>query len=85
MKRLIIFLVRMRLGLKTYEMFQFSNQKTNDIYYFTETALAKKQLKYVNSNRIVVTLLSGVSLNWLLNKDCKIRKVGDRYEWYDND
>lgn len=75
----------MRLGLKKYELFRFENQKTDDIYYFTETALAKKQLKYVNSDRIVVTLLSGVSLNWLLNKDCKIRKVGDQYEWYDND
>ena len=85
MKRLITFLVRKRLGLKKYQYFRFTNQKTNDIYYFTETALAKKQLKYVNSDRIVVTLLSGVSLNWLLNKDCKIRKVGDRYEWYDND
>ena len=85
MKRLITFLVRKRLGLKKYQYFRFTNQKTDDIYYFTETALVKKQLKYVNSDRIVVTLLSGVSLNWLLNKDCKIRKVGDRYEWYDND
>ena len=85
MKRLITFLVRKRLGLKKYQYFRFTNQKTDDIYYFTETALVKKQLKYVNSDRIVVTLLSGVSLNWLLNKDCKIRKVGDRYEWCDND
>lgn len=74
MKRLIIFLVRMRLGLKKYELFRFENQKTDDIYYFTETELAKRQFLHTRSGPIFVTVLSGVSLNWLLNKDCKIRK-----------
>lgn len=77
MKRLIIFLVRMRLGLKTYEMFQFSNQKTDDIYYFTGTVLMKKVLHTYSDCTIWGDEFSGVSLNWLLNKDCKIRKVGD--------
>lgn len=77
MKRLIIFLVRMRLGLKTYEMFQFSNQKTDDIYYFTGTVLMKKVLHTYSDCTIWSDEFSGVSLNWLLNKDCKIRKVGD--------
>lgn len=85
MKRLIIFLVRMRLGLKKYQHFRFTNQKTDDIYYFTETALMKKVLHTYSDRNIWSDEFSGVSLNWLLNKNCKIRKVGDRYEWCDND
>ena len=64
MKRLIIFLVRRRLGLEKYERFQFINQKTNAVYYFTETKLLK-----VENNDIFE---AGVSLNWLLNDNCKI-------------
>lgn len=81
MKRLIIFLVRMRLGLKKYQHFRFTNQKTDDIYYFTGTALMKKVSHTYSDCNIWSDEFSGVSLNWLLNKDCKIRKVGDRYEW----
>ena len=78
MKRLIIFLVRMRLGLKKGEHFRFTNQKTDDIYYFTETEVAKKSLQRTpNGCYVWTSVLSGVSLNWLLNKDCKIQKVGD--------
>lgn len=75
MKRLIVFLVRKRLGLKKYELFRFENQKTDDVYYFTETELTKRQFLHTRSGPIFVTVLSGVSLNWLLNKDCKVRKV----------
>ena len=74
MKRLIIFLVRIRLGLKKYEPFQFENQKTDDVYYFTETELVKRHFLRTRSDLIFVTVLSGVSLNWLLNKDCEVRK-----------
>lgn len=74
MRRLIIFLVRKRLGLKKYQYFRFANQKTDDIYYFTGTALIKKAEHKSPFGSIWCDEFSGVSLNWLLNKDCKIRK-----------
>lgn len=65
LRRLIIFLVRLKLHLKKGQKFQFDNQKTDAVYWFTEGALMKmeKDLRYE----------SGVSLNWLINEDCKIK------------
>lgn len=65
LRRLIIFLVRLKLHLKKGQKFQFDNQKTDAVYWFTEGALMKmeKGLRYE----------SGVSLNWLINEDCKIK------------
>ena len=74
MRRLIIFLVRKRLGLKKYQQFRFTNQKTDDIYYFTGTALMKKALHESPFGRIWCDEFSGVSLNWLLDKNCLIGK-----------
>lgn len=65
LKKFVIYLVRKRLGLKTYEMFQFVGQKSDATYYFTEDAVMKIWRG--------VTEKSGVSLNWLLDEDCKIR------------
>ena len=67
MKRLIIFFIRWRLGLKKYQHFRFTNQKSNAIYYFTSEHLIKS---WHNTE-----YLSGVSLNWLLNEDCEIEKL----------
>lgn len=69
MRRLIIFLIRKKLGLKKYECFQFVGQKTNAVYYFTESSVMKRWRGQ--------TTLSGVSINWLLNNDCKIDKEID--------
>lgn len=66
-KRLVIFLVRRRLGLKKYEKFQFEEQKTNAEYWFTYSTLLKKEND--------VTSRASVSLNWLLSDSCKIRRV----------
>lgn len=66
MKRVILYLVRKRLGLKTYEPFQFTNQKSNAVYYFTEDAVIKAWRGVVDK--------SGVSLNWLLDDECEIKK-----------
>lgn len=77
-KRLIIFLIRKRLGLKKYEDFQFTNQKSNEIYYFTETNLMKKYADdpvkpNVRSNWFLDDhVKSNVSLNWLLDDNCKV-------------
>ena len=70
MKRLIIFLVRRRLGLKKEQEFRFTNQKTKAIYYFTNEGLIKTE-HYLSGD---ITCQSGVSLNWLLNDKCKIVK-----------
>lgn len=61
--RLIIFLIRIRLGLKVGECFQFKNQKSNAVYFFTRTGITKCwRGLYVES---------GISLNWLLDSECK--------------
>lgn len=70
MNRLIIFLVRKRLHLRKYEYFQFANQNSEAIYYFTETNVMK------NWHGVLTPL--NVSLNWLLDKDCKIRKLDSK-------
>ena len=66
MRRLVIFLIRKRLGLKKYENFTFVGQKSDAVYYFTECSVMKRWHDQ--------TTLSSVSLNWLLDKDCKISK-----------
>lgn len=67
MKRTIIFLIRKRLGLKKNEKFQFINQKSSAVYYFTDTAIMKEWCG--------TTTLSNVSVNWMLNDECVIKKV----------
>lgn len=72
MKRLIIFLIRKRLGLKKYETFRFSNQWSNyNVYYFTDDCV----MKVVRDRDLNITRPSSVSLNWLLNDDCEIERV----------
>ena len=70
LNKLIIFLIRMKLHLRKGEKFQFDNQKTDSVYWFMESALMKmeKGLRYE----------SDVSLNWLLNSDCKVRAPYNR-------
>ena len=68
-----MFLVRSKLGLKRYEIFRFEGQKSSAVYYFTEDKIIKSL-----NNKITQ---SGVSLNWLLNEDCKIEKMGDISKW----
>ena len=74
MRKIVIFLIRKRFGLRKYEKFQFVNQKSNAVYYFTGDNVMKQWRNQ--------TMLSGVSLNWLLDKDCKIRRYNDeKGEW----
>lgn len=65
MKRLIVFLIRTRLGLKKHECFQFATQKTNVLYYFTDEGLL--EIAYGNVRQ------SDITLNRLLDKNCKIK------------
>ena len=74
MKHLIIFLVRKKLGLKKGEHFRFMNQLSPyNTYYFTDDAVMKHFGRWKGSDDIK----SSVSLNWLLDDECKIVKVED--------
>lgn len=68
MKKLILFLVRKRLGLKEYQLFQFTNQKDKTVYYYFEPERIVK--KYPRG----VIYPSSVSLNWLLDDECEIER-----------
>ena len=72
MKRLIIFLIRLRLGLKKYEKFRFSNQASPDNYYYFTDDAVMKHAKHSNDYK------SSVSLNWLIDDDCKIERVKEK-------
>ena len=74
MKRLILFLFRRRLGLKKYEPFQFNNQKSDAVYYFTEDGIMK-----IWKN---VAEKSHVSVNWILDDECLV-KACEGYEYYE--
>ena len=75
MNRLIIFLVRKKLGLKKGERFRFSNQlNPYNTYYFTDNAVMKHFGRWKGSDDVK----SSVSLNWLLDDECEIVKVEDK-------
>lgn len=77
MKRLILFLIRRKLHITLYKPFKFDNQKSdNNFYYITNDAVMK--YNYLSC----MTTESNVSLNWLLNKNCKIltgKEAGFKY------
>ena len=69
MTRLILFLIRLKLGVKKNERFEFANQKSIYNYY------------YINSDNIykviprkfnTITRPANVSLKWLLDPKCEI-------------
>ena len=67
MKRLILFLIRRKLGLRKFQPFRFAEQKSKtNFYYFGISGL----IKYDAS--IHKILDSHASLNWILNDECKI-------------
>lgn len=68
--RIVIFLIRIKLGLKKNQKFQFANQKSAmDVYYFTDTHIMK--VEFQGRNKTVKP--SSVSLTWLLSDECEIR------------
>ena len=66
MKRLIIYLLRKKLGVKLFEKFQFVGQKSDDCYWFTKDDI----YKYVANTGVVRP--SSVSLHWLLDDNCEV-------------
>jgi hypothetical protein len=78
MRRLIIFLIRIRLKVKRCECFRFYEQRSPyDYYLFTNDSLIK--MKYHKHKECVwwETVPSSCSLNWLLNDNCKIIKIDE--------
>lgn len=65
--RIVLFLIRRKLGIKKFQEFQFANQKTDAIYFFGHTGINKRwKGEEVPSN---------VSLKWILNDKCEIIKI----------
>ena len=77
MKKLIIWLIRKKLGLKKEERFRFSNQKsTLSYYYFTDKELMKVHFNNDIVFKSVVCRPSTVSLNFLLSDEIKVVRLG---------
>jgi hypothetical protein len=74
-KRLIIFLIRKKLGVKKWDDFYFPNQRIKqDRYYFADTCL----MKYSSVSNTLYK--SSVSLNHLLSKECEVI-VDNEFDW----
>lgn len=67
LRKIIVFLVRRKYGLKKYQYFTFDNQKTANKYYFTSTSIMKLE----DGERRP----SNVSFNWMTCDKCKITKL----------
>ena len=74
MKRLIIFLVRKKLGLKKYQNFRFVGQKSSENYYYFDKDSIRKVIVF--DENLTNDIFSSVSLNWLLDDNCKITTEG---------
>lgn len=71
-KKLIIFLIRTRLGLKAKQRFRFVEQKNKrECYFFASDSIVK--IKTTEHGEFCCA--SSVSLNWLLNDKCQIELV----------
>lgn len=76
MRKIILFFVRIKLGVKKWEKFRFENQKSKvDYYYFDNKKLVKAHFNRKMPNCRPVKVPSNVSLNWLIGKECKIIKL----------
>lgn len=73
MKKMILFLIRKHLGVKKFEPFTFVGQKSHTFYYFNDEEIVK-EWRYP-SRKAGQTEASHVSLNWLLDDNCKIEKI----------
>lgn len=74
-KRLVIFLIRKKLGVKKWDAFYFPNQRNkHDRYYFNDTCL----MKYSSTAKTLYK--SSVSMNHLLSKECDV-VVDNEFDW----
>lgn len=74
MRKIIVFLIRKKLGVKKNEPFKFRNQNSNSIVYaFVNDNLLKLQTRKDGS--YVFCKLSSCSLNFLLSSKCYIKPM----------
>lgn len=71
-RKIVLFLVRKKLKVDKYVLFRFPDQlSTNAVYFFDDTGLKKTWLS--KGEQILESgVRSNVSLNWLLDDNCKI-------------
>lgn len=72
MTKFILFLLRIKLGVKKNERFQFDNQKNKANYYYISD---NKLQKIMCRKDMVMERRANVSINWLLDSECKIVKI----------
>lgn len=78
LRKIIIFLICLKLGVKKGQAFQFVGQKGDARYWFESQGLIKGvQL----DERRADYSWSRVSLYWLLSDECKIRKYKGDGVW----
>ena len=87
-KKLILYLIRRRLGVRKYVWFTFVGQKSLSAYFFTDEGLSKVEpfnpglinedtvAVYTAASRKWMIRPAGVSLNWLVDDECKIELAG---------
>lgn len=61
--------VRKHLGLKAHEHFRFSNQKTDDVYFFDDLELHKIECGLLKRSKI--------SFNYITGRHCRIVKLSN--------
>ena len=73
MNKLILLLLRKKLGVKKFEKFNFANQNNkNEVYYFGDEDL----MKYNENPKLKSKpTKSKVSLKFLLSDECIVEKV----------
>ena len=68
LRRIIIFLIRHKLGVKKYQQFRFEGQKSKTDYYFFTADAVWKHTGFIDKE-------SNVRLNYLIGDDCKIKII----------
>ncbi len=64
MNKLILFLLRKKLHVKKGQNFRYTNQKDSCYYYFDDNGIMKSYGRKPHKSR--------VSINWLLDDECKV-------------
>lgn len=72
MTRLILFLIRLKLGLRKYDLFTFINQTDDAIYCIGSNIVLKHE---IDDTKKVISQPADVSINVLLNSKHSIKKL----------
>ena len=76
LKHLILFLIRIKLGVKKYDKFQFANQRSDyDKYWFDDFGFQKTEFTNTTTGYCAVIRPANVSLMFLISDECEIKKV----------